>query len=64
MLLVDFLQLVGSFLIDLLICLMVLYLYIKSFSRTKKLSTLGAREMMPGYWQKMVSCSNLECPST
>ena len=64
MLLVDFLQLVGSFLIDLLICKMVLHLYIKSFSRTKKLSTLGAWKMVPGYRQKIVSCSHLECPST
>ena len=64
MLLVDFLQLVGSFLIDLLICKMVLYLYIKSFSRTKKLSTLGTRKMVLGYRQKIVSCSHLEYPST
>ena len=39
---------------------MVLFLYVKSFSRTKKLSTLGAREMVPGYRQKIVSCSHLE----
>ena len=64
MLLVDFLQLVGSFLIDLLICKMVLYLYIKRFSTTKKLYTLGARKMVLGYRQKIVSCSHLEYPST
>ena len=64
MLLVDFLQLVGSFLIDLLICKMVLYLYVKSFSRAKKLSTLGAWKMVPGHRQKIVSCSHLEYPST
>ena len=39
---------------------MVLFLYVKSFSRTEKLSTLGAREMVPGYRQKIVSRSHLE----
>ena len=43
---------------------MVLFLYVKSFSRTEKLSTLGARlgarEMVRGYRQKIVSCSHLE----
>ena len=43
---------------------MVLYLYIKSFSTTKKLYTLGAWKMVPGYRQKIVSCSHLEYPPT
>ena len=48
--LVDFLR--GK-LIDLLVCSMVYYLYIKSFSRTKRLSTLGALKMVPGIGRKL-----------